>query len=125
MKESLTQDKVLLPEKDLWAFEALKELLMREKGLDLEAYKERCVLRRIFLRSRSCGFLSLGDYYRELTHNPREVEALFHYLTIHVTQFFRNPTAFRFIRSKVLPHLIRLRGGETSLRIWCDGCAIL
>jgi chemotaxis methyl-accepting protein methylase len=49
-----------LPEKDIWAFEALKELFVREKGFDLEAYKERCILRRIYLKVRSKGHRDLG-----------------------------------------------------------------
>lgn len=112
-----------LPPRDLWAFEALKELLMRERGFNLEAYKERCVVRRVLLRARARGHQGLGDYYRELMHSPGEVENLFHYLTIHVTQFLRNPSTFRYLRGKVLPHLADVRRGEPALRIWSAGCA--
>ncbi len=119
-------EETLLPEKDKWALGALKDLLLRERGWDLEAYKERCLLRRILLRARSRGCEGLGDYYRVLTHDPAEVERLFHHLTIHVTQFFRNPTAFRFLRSRILPGLVAsLAGGgkDHTLRCWSAGCS--
>jgi two-component system CheB/CheR fusion protein len=112
-----------LPREDRWAFEALKELLLRERGFDLDAYKERCVIRRILLRARSRGHAGLGEYYRELSQDPGEVERLFHYLTIHVTQFLRNPGAFRYLRSRILPALAGAGGGDPSLRIWSAGCA--
>jgi chemotaxis protein methyltransferase CheR len=45
-------------------------------------------------------------------------------LTIHVSQFFRNPPTFEKLRSDVLPHLFeRCREGGTALRLWSVGCA--
>lgn len=112
-----------LPERDVWAFEALKELLMREKGFDLEAYKQRCILRRIYLKVRSRGHGDLGQFYRELSRNPEELEKLFQYLTIHVTEFFRNPTAFMFLERRVLPRLLAEHGAGEPFNIWSVGCS--
>jgi chemotaxis protein methyltransferase CheR len=112
-----------LERQEQWAFEALKELLLRQRGFDLEAYKERCILRRLMLRARSRGHEGLGDYYRELLHDPGEVDNLFHYLTIHVTQFLRNPGAFRYLRSRILPQLAAAGRPDQMVRIWSAGCA--
>ncbi|MDF1535408.1 MAG: protein-glutamate O-methyltransferase CheR [bacterium] len=112
-----------LPEKDRWAFEALKELLIREKGFDLEAYKERCILRRIYLKVRSKGHADLGSYYRELSRDREELERLFQYMTINVTEFFRNPTAFAYLERSVLPRLVAEHSVYGHFRVWSAGCS--
>ncbi len=123
MTEGDTPGMDLLPSEDVWAFEALKELLMGEKGFDLEAYKVRCILRRIYLRVRSKGFPSLGQYFKVLNRNPEELERLFQYLTINVTEFFRNPSAFRYLYERILPALLAERVGRGVINIWSAGCS--
>jgi chemotaxis protein methyltransferase CheR len=112
-----------LPEKDVWAFEALKELFVREKGFDLEAYKERCILRRIYLKVRSGGHGDLGAYYRVLRRNPEELEKLFQYLTINVTEFFRNPSAFRYLEKKIFPRVLAEQSRHDIFEVWSAGCS--
>jgi chemotaxis protein methyltransferase CheR len=113
----------LLPGKDLWAFEALKELFASEKGLDLEAYKEKCILRRIYLKVRSKGHSDLGSYYRELRRDRDELERLFQYLTINVTEFFRNPAAFEYLEREVLPDLMVRHDVHGGVGVWSAGCS--
>lgn len=112
-----------LPERDQWAFEALKELLIQEKSFDLEAYKERCILRRIYLKVRSKGHSDLGSYYRELSRDREELERLFQYMTINVTEFFRNPTAFTYLERKVFPRLMAEQSVHGRFRVWSAGCS--
>ncbi len=112
-----------LPGKDLWAFEALKELFASEKGLDLEAYKEKCILRRIYLKVRSKGYSDLGSYYRELRRDRDELERLFQYLTINVTEFFRNPAAFDYLEKEVLPDLMVRHDVHRGIEVWSAGCS--
>lgn len=112
-----------LPEKDAWAFEALKELFVREKGFDLEAYKERCILRRVYLKVRSRGHRDLGAYYRVLRRNPEELEKLFQYLTINVTEFFRNPSAFQYLEKNIFPRVLAEQGRHDTFEVWSAGCS--
>ncbi|UCG38447.1 MAG: protein-glutamate O-methyltransferase CheR [bacterium] len=112
-----------LPEKDAWAFEAIKELLMSEVGFDLEAYKERCILRRIYLKVRSGGYSDLGSYYRILKRDRDELEHLVQYLTINVTEFFRNAAAFTYLEKKILPALMLQHSVHKSLNVWSAGCS--
>ncbi len=116
-------DSSQLPQRDTWAFEALKDLLIREKGFDLEAYKERCILRRIYLKVRSCGHSSLGQYFRVLRRDTDALEELFQYLTIHVTEFFRNPSAFQYLQNNIIPRLLSEGSGSERLNIWSAGCS--
>jgi len=112
-----------LPEKDRWAFEAVKGLFAAEKGFDLEAYKENCILRRIYLKVRSRGYTDLGSYYRVLRRDQGELERLFQYLTINVTEFFRNPAAFDYLEREILPDLIVRHGVHGDFGVWSAGCS--
>lgn len=106
-------------------FALLRELLLERSGIDLAMYKDRCIKRRIATRIRSCGFSAAAPYLQRLRDDDRELGALLAALSIHVSQFFRNPTTFAALRERFLPQLVanaRLRGRH-SLTLWSAGCA--
>lgn len=39
------------------------------------------------------------------------------------TSFLREPKVLRVLRERVLPDLVKLRGGQKRLRVWCAGCS--
>ena len=107
------------------AFDGLRQLVLKDGGIDLTLYKDRCVLRRIAVRQRACGARDLRAYLKLIARDPIERGRLVKALTIHVSQFFRNPTTFRAIQKEVLPAILsgkRAVGGHT-LRVWSAGCA--
>lgn len=107
------------------AFAGLRELILRAGGIDLDLYKEKCVLRRITVRQRACGAPSLRAYLKLVSSDPAERSRLVKTLTIHVSQFFRNPSTFRAIQEDILPAILakKQRGGGRALRLWSVGCA--
>ena len=53
-----------------------------------------------------------------------DIETLAGSLTIGETHFFRDPRAFEFLQTTLLPELIAAkRGGDRRLRLWSAGCA--
>src|SRR5690606_4436475 len=94
-------------------------------GVDLGMYKDRCIKRRIAIRVRARGFQAPGPYLAVLRREPDEVTALLTALTIHVSQFFRNPSTFAVLEKVVLPELAaRAReDGGREVRLWSLGCA--
>lgn len=80
--------------------------------------------RRVAIRMRANRCNSVGDYCHLLRQGDTELELLQKALTIHVSQFFRNPTMFEKLRNDVLPLLLR-HCAETGdpLRLWSLGCA--
>ena len=72
-------------------FSLLAERIAGRTGLDVGAYKERCLRRRIAVRMRACGVTTYVDYVGLLDQLPGEFDALLDALTINVTRFFRNP----------------------------------
>ncbi len=107
------------------AFRRLRDLVAEAGGIDLNLYKDRCVLRRIAVRQRACGAPDLRAYLNRVSRDPLERASLVKALTIHVSQFFRNPPTFRAIERKALPAILseKERTGGRALRLWSVGCA--
>jgi chemotaxis protein methyltransferase CheR len=106
-------------------FAKISELLLLRRAFDLGSYKDRCIKRRIAGRVRARGCLDSAAYVELLRSDDDEMDALLAILTIHVSQFFRNPSTFRELEKNVLPELLerKRRNGETELRIWSVGCS--
>lgn len=106
-------------------YQEVRELLLARRAFDLGSYKDRCIKRRIAGRVRARGFASSGAYVDLLRTDDDEVDALLAILTIHVSQFFRNPSTFVVLEEKVLPRLLERKRRERDpvLRIWSVGCS--
>ena len=100
----------------------LTTLLKRNTGLDLGAYKQTSVVRRIERRMGICQVSDFGEYVALLRKNPAECENLAKDMLISVTRFFRDPGAFDKLRETVLPQIIKETDAR-PLRCWVPGCA--
>jgi chemotaxis protein methyltransferase CheR len=107
------------------AFEAIMAQLRTRRQFDLGAYKDRCIRRRIVKRLRTSGARNVDGYLQRLAVDDDELDALLATLSIHVSQFFRNPDTFRALASTVLPDLCQRtrQAGRSELRLWSVGCA--
>ena len=103
------------------AFLALTRKISRKAGLSLDAYKDKCLRRRIAVRMRASGAHSYADYEALLDRDPEEYARLKDTITINVTRFYRNGETWQLIRNTVLPAIC----GETRgvIRAWSAGCA--
>jgi two-component system, chemotaxis family, CheB/CheR fusion protein len=105
----------------------LREILLHvsaHTNIDFGNYKPSTILRRISRRMVVKHVGSLRDYWDYLRSHPDEVEELVKAFLIKVTGFFRDPEAFDFIRTAVLPELIERAGSNGRiLRFWSAGCA--
>jgi chemotaxis protein methyltransferase CheR len=110
-----------LPDEEL---DRVRDILLASRGFDLRPYKDRCIRRRIAARVRARGFSAAAPYIDILTRDVSEVDRLLTALTIHISQFFRNPSTFAELGEKILPELIgRADRLGTPVRIWSVGCA--
>ena len=103
------------------ALRALIEKISRARGVSCEAYKEKCLRRRLAVRMRARGVHTFDEYSRVLDQDTREYDLLLDALTINVTKCYRNPETWEVLSRTYLPPLWRARGGE--LRAWSAGCA--
>ncbi len=93
------------------------------RGVDFSAYKIATVRRRISRRMVIRQIETLGAYARVLDADPAEVDALFEDLLIRVTEFFRDPEVFEYLRTEGLATLTRSGQAALPLRIWVVGCS--
>ena len=115
----------LLAGAEAQAYRGLRDVVLAAGGIDITRYKDRCLLRRIAVRQRASGAADLRAYLKLVKRNPVECAALVKTLTIHVSQFFRNPTTFQALQHEVLPAILaeKDRTGGRALRLWSAGCA--
>ena len=106
---------------DQAAFEALTREISRSAGLTLDAYKDKCLRRRIAVRMRACGVHTYAEYQGVLARSPGEYELLKDALTINVTRFFRNAETWERLRTEYLPALVAAAPGV--IRVWSAGCS--
>ena len=67
---------------------------------------------------------TLAEYAAYLESDPEEYARLVNSLLIKVTEFFRDPKLFDYLRDHVLPELIaEARREGRELRIWSAGCS--
>lgn len=106
-------------------FRQIRDILLERCNIDLDMYKDRCIKRRIAMRVRARGFSEAGSYAKLLSEDAAELTALVEALTIHVSQFFRNPSTFAALESTYLPRLFERakRQGREEVVIWSVGCA--
>src|SRR5215217_7932525 len=97
---------------------------VRERtGLDFSAYKRATIVRRLQRRMAAAGAATLPDYRRYIERHPDELQRLVASFLIKVTEFFRDPELFTYLRDRVLPGLISEARERGELRIWSAGCA--
>jgi two-component system CheB/CheR fusion protein len=98
-------------------------LIRARTGKDFSMYKRSTVMRRIERRMGLHQLTRLSDYVRYLQENPQEVEVLAKEMLIGVTQFFRDPDAWKTLQDNVIPKIISSKPGGSTLRIWIVGCS--
>lgn len=94
-------------------------------NIDICSRKSDCIKRRIAVRMRITNCPDAYGYYTLLQQNGPELDLLLKTLTIHVSQFFRNPPMFQKLKTDVLPGIFSVaqNSGRKSLRFYSLGCA--
>ena len=110
-------------EKAKGIFESVIVLLRAHTGNDFALYKRSTLYRRIERRMGLHQISNPAHYVRLLRDNPQEIELLFKELLIGVTSFFRDPTAWDVLKSRVMPELLVNRANGSVLRAWVPGCS--
>ncbi len=86
---------------------------------DFREYSKASLKRRLLLACERMGFPSLSALQGQLLHDDTMLPQLLSYLTVQVSDMFRDPGYFRAIREHVIPHLKTY----PSLKVWVAGCS--
>lgn len=89
-------------------------------GFDLRWLKPAPLGRRLQAMLADVGQSDLALLADWLEADPARMEAFTGQLTVHVSSFFRDASAFDWLAQEVVPDL--LVGGE-AIRVWSAGCA--
>ena len=69
--------------------------IYKEFNINLNAYKQEQLNRRINSLMSRIGISTLTEYKKLLTSNIEEKQRFLDFITINVTEFFRNPELFK------------------------------
>jgi len=102
-------------------FEVFKKKINDLINIDLNLYKKNQMLRRITSLMKRNGFNSFDEYYAGLKTDKQLLDQFTNYLTINVSEFFRNPSQWEVLQKDILPNL--KKGLNRPLNIWSSACS--
>jgi two-component system, chemotaxis family, CheB/CheR fusion protein len=108
---------------DVADLQGLLDLVWRERGVDLTAYKAPGLNRRILRRMDRVGAPDVAGYTALLRDDADEVNALLDSVFINVTAFYRDRETWEHLAEKVIPDLLGRLPFDAPLRMWSAGCA--
>jgi chemotaxis protein methyltransferase CheR len=97
----------------------LLEALYVRYHYDFRSYAMSSIKRRLKQAREQLGFVTISAMQENVLHDSAMLPRLVGYLTVQVSDMFRDPSFFRAIREKVVPHLRTY----PSLKVWIAGCS--
>ncbi|MCR5685439.1 MAG: protein-glutamate O-methyltransferase CheR [Lachnospiraceae bacterium] len=100
-------------------YESFKKQILTLTKIDLNAYKEGQMKRRIdtLIGKQKCKGYS--EYVNLIKTNHDKFEEFVNYLTINVSEFWRNPEQWKILEEKVVKDLVK----KPSFKIWSAACS--
>lgn len=102
-------------------YEWFKKEVYKLTGIDLNFYKEKQMRRRIDTLAKKNKTDSYEAYVQLLKSDKMLFEQFVNFLTINVSEFYRNPDQWKLMDETVIPKL--LKEHKRPLRIWSAACS--
>ena len=97
----------------------LIEAVYLRYGHDFRDYALASLRRRVLQARDRMGAASISALQERVLHDPQQFAQLLQYLTVPVSEMFRDPAYFLAIRRQVVPVLRTY----ASLKVWVAGCS--
>ena len=97
----------------------LLEALYQRFHYDFRDYSKASVKRRLKQLKERLGFRNYTAMLEGLLYDAAIFPQVISYLTVQVSEMFRDPSYFRALREQVVPHLRTY----PSLKVWIAGCS--
>lgn len=101
-------------------YELFKQDVFQLTKIDLNAYKERQMKRRIDALIGKHKISTYKEYVQVLKTDKDLFDEFVNYLTINVSEFYRNPELWKVLEKDVLPELFKM---TKSLKVWSAACS--
>lgn len=92
----------------------------REFHIDLNAYKSEQLNRRITSLMSRIGIKTLEEYKKLLLQKEEEKQRFLDFITINVTEFFRNPELFKELEKTLKGYIVK----NNKIKVWSAACSI-
>lgn len=102
-------------------YEYLKKEVLALTAIDLNAYKEKQMKRRIDTLIMKHKIQGYDSYVQGLKKDTALFDEFVNYITINVSEFYRNPEQWKFMDEEVIPELIKRFG--KNLKVWSAACS--
>ena len=97
-------------------YEKFKKDVYALTKIDLNCYKEKQMRRRIDTLINKNGITSYDAYVDLIKKDKEKFEQFVNFLTINVSEFYRNPEQWKILEGEVFPKLIKTYG--KNLKVW-------
>ena len=102
-------------------YEDFKKDILALTKIDLDSYKEKQMKRRIDTLITKNNINSYKEYVALIKKNEEKFEQFVNFLTINVSEFYRNPEQWEILDKNVFPALIKKFG--KNLKVWSAACS--
>lgn len=102
-------------------YEYFKKAMYDLTKIDLDAYKEKQMKRRIDTLISKHRYKGYQEYIAAIKTDKDLMDEFLGYMTINVSEFYRDPLQWQFLDKTVFPELIQKFG--KNLKIWSAACS--
>ncbi|MCR5488254.1 MAG: protein-glutamate O-methyltransferase CheR [Lachnospiraceae bacterium] len=102
-------------------YEDFKKEILKMTKIDLNSYKEKQMKRRIDSLITKNGIKGYPAYVEALKTRSEIFDEFINYITINVSEFYRNPDQWKLMDQQFIPDLISRFG--KNLKIWSAACS--
>jgi chemotaxis protein methyltransferase CheR len=102
-------------------YEKFKKDILALAKIDLNSYKEKQMRRRINTLITKNDVKTYDDYVTLLRRDKEKFEQFINFLTINVSEFYRNPDQWKLLENEIFPKLIDKFG--KNIKIWSAACS--
>lgn len=103
-----------------WTYDDFKKGVLELTAINLTNYKERQMKRRIDSLISRNGYSGYNDYFEALKSKNSVLDKFVNYLTINVSEFYRNPEQWTVLERQILPDILKK---HKSIRVWSAACS--
>ena len=104
--------------KDIQLDVLLNEIFNRY-GYDFRDYARASIVRRINNFMARDGIKDIDELTRRIIADKETFKSLLHNISVTVTEMFRDPAVYKFLRKKIVPYL----STYPEIKVWVAGCA--
>lgn len=101
-------------------YEIFKKHIYGLTDINLDLYKEKQMKRRILSLVTRNNFIGFEDYLTALKKDNKLFNEFMNFITINVTEFYRNPNQWEILQEQFLPIITK---GKSKMRIWSAACS--